>query len=83
MGGSNDVNMRTGPGSGYANIGGSTWPTYAVRGANCTITNAAYQNYGSSGTLWLYVTCAARNLQVDTALGTKTGWVSGDYVRIN
>ena len=83
MGGSNDVNMRTGPGTGYANIGGSTWPTYAVRGANCTITNAAYQNYGSSGTLWLYVTCAARNLQVDTALGTKTGWVSGDYVRIN
>ena len=83
MGGSNDVNMRTGPGSGYANIGGSTWPTYAVKGANCTITNAAYQNYGSSGTLWLYVTCAARNLQVDTALGTKTGWVSGDYVRIN
>ena len=83
MGGSNDVNMRTGPGLGYANIGGSTWPTYAVRGANCTITNAAYQNYGSSGTLWLYVTCAARNLQVDTALGTKTGWVSGDYVRIN
>ena len=83
MGGSNDVNMRTGPGSGYANIGGSTWPTYAVRGANCTITNAAYQNYGSSGTLWLYVTCAARNLQVDTALGTKTGWVSGDFVRIN
>ena len=83
MGGSNDVNMRTGPGSGYANIGGSTWPTYAVKGANCTITNAAYQNYGSSGTLWLYVTCAARNLQVDTALGTKTGWVSGDFVRIN
>ena len=83
MGGSNDVNMRTGPGSGYANIGGSTWPTYAVRGANCTITNAAYQNYGSSGTLWLYVTCAARNLQVDTALGTKTGWVSGDFVRVN
>ena len=81
----NSLNMRTGPGSGYANIGTDGYNRYAKTNATATITNCAYENYGSSGTLWVYVTvpCVRTVNGTDYDDGTKSGWVSSDYINLN
>ena len=81
----NSLNMRKGPGLGYANIGTDGYNRYAKTNATATITNCAYENYGSSGTLWVYVTvpCVRTVNGTDYDDGTKSGWVTSDYINLN
>ena len=83
----NSLNMRTGPGTGYNNIGVNYngYNRFAKTNATATITNCAYANYGSSGVLWVYITVPtvyAIN-HVDYEDGTRSGWVSSEYINLN
>ncbi|MDD3304213.1 MAG: InlB B-repeat-containing protein, partial [Clostridia bacterium] len=53
----NSLNIRTGPGGGYANIGEGIdgYNRYVKTNGTAKITNSAYVNYGSSGILWFYI----------------------------
>ena len=83
----NSLNMRTGPGTGYNNIGVNYngYNRFAKTNATATITNCAYANYGSSGVLWVYITVPTVYTinYVDYEDGTRSGWVSSEYINLN
>lgn len=89
----NSLNMRTGPGTGYNNIGvnySNGYNRFAKTNATATITNCAYANYGSSGVLWVYITVPtvyavhySDGSVVDYDDGTRSGWVSSEYINLN
>ena len=83
----NSLNMRKGPGTGYSNIGVdyNGYNRFAKTNATATITNCAYVNYGSSGVLWVYITVPTvyTKNNVDYEDGTRSGWVSSEYINLN
>lgn len=83
----NSLNMRKGPGTGYSNIGVdyNGYNRYAKTNATATITNCAYVNYGSSGVLWVYITVPTVYYKnnADYEDGTRSGWVSSEYINLN
>ena len=83
----NSLNMRTGPGTGYSNIGVNYdgYNRFAKTNATATITNCAYVNYGSSGVLWVYITVPTVYYKnnADYEDGTRSGWVSSEYINLN
>ena len=83
----NSLNMRKGPGAGYSNIGVdyNGYNRFAKTNATATITNCAYVNYGSSGVLWVYITVPTVYTKnyVDYEDGTRSGWVSSEYINLN
>ena len=83
----NSLNIRKGPGAGYSNIGVNYdgYNRFAKTNATATITNCAYVNYGSSGVLWVYITVPTvyTKNNVDYEDGTRSGWVSSEYINLN
>ena len=74
-------------GAGYSNIGVNYdgYNRFAKTNATATITNCAYVNYGSSGVLWVYITVPTvyTKNNVDYEDGTRSGWVSSEYINLN